>query len=423
MKSHREFAGELRAAASASRRGRRQGGTDAGATSGAGRRGRTRWSWRAALLLWVVVLVFVSLAVWAHACELEAIVDGTGQVIPDSSKQVVQSLEGGIISEILVDEGDEVEKGDVLLRLNDTQFASAHRRNEELEYAIMARLTRLRAEARRKAELEFSPELKEKRPELVEFERELFQSRKRDYETRVELNRKRLEKEREKYELLRPSFDKGALPKADRLDLEAKILDLEEKLETTRTGFVREAMERYDEERERLITLLAEMEADRDRMIRTTMESPIDGVVNEIQIDTAGRVVKGGEPIMEIVPRNDTLLVEARIRPADIGFLHEGQEAKVYFTAYDFSIYGSLKGEIETIGADTVTDEKKEDTFYPIKVRTYRSDLGTDLKTGERLELVPGMVAEISVITGKRTVMDYLLKPINRARTHALRER
>lgn len=379
--------------------------------------------WRAAVLLWLVVTFFVAAAYWANVTELEAIVRGSGQVIPDSSTQIIQSLEGGIVSELPVKEGDLVSVGDILMKLDDTQFASVHHRNEEVRYGVMARIVRLEAEATGQEKLDFPAELSETRPDMITFERRLFASRKLDFETRIRLSRERLDKELEKYDLLKPSFDKGALAPADRLDLEARILDLKEKLESTKTGFVREAMEHCDTERERLTMLLAEMGADEDRMIRTTIYSHVDGVVNKIYIDTVGRVVKGGEPIMDIVPRSATLLVEAKIRPADIAFLSTGQDVKVQFTAYEFSIYGGMEGKIETIGVDTVTEQKGEETFYPIKIRTARKDLGIDSKTGKPLDLVPGMVARVNIITGKRSVMSYVLKPINRARQQALRER
>ena len=378
--------------------------------------------WKGRLILWMVASLLVGFFFWARQAEIDSMVRGSGKAIPNSSNQVIQSLEGGIVEELSVREGDLIKEGQVLLRLQDEQFSAIHEANMEARDAIEARMIRLKSEAEGVSKLSFPPDLSKRQPNLVETESKLFKSRIADQKTRIKFSSDRLNKEKEKYDVLKGAFERGSLPKVDQIELEAKIVDLEEKLETIKTAFVRQAWEEYDDERDKLATLLAEMKGAADKVKRTEITSPIDGVVNKIHIQTSGRVISPGEPIMEIVPEGDSLLIEAKIRPADIAFLHKDQSVLVNFTAYDFSIYGGLKGKIETIGVDTIYDEQSRETFYPVKVRTLEDNLGRDKKTGELLELVPGMVAEVSIITGKKTVLEYILKPINRAKAHALRE-
>lgn len=379
------------------------------------------------LLRHVFVVLALTLLVgfyfWASRSELESIVRGTGKVIPDSANQIIQSLEGGILSELYVSEGDSVAKGDLLAQIHDAQAAAVHERNLVARDTLLGRISRLEAEATGSQEIRFPTDFEKARPEIAVRERKIFEARKTHLQLQLHFSRNRFQKEREKMDLLAPSFSSGALPPSEKLTLEAKLIELQEVAETIEPTFRREAYEAIDEANSRLVTLLAEMQADEDRVTRTAVLSPINGTVNTLHIETTGRVVHGGEPIMELVPTGDSLLIEARIRPSDIAFLHQGQPVNINFTAYDFSIYGGLRGGIETIGVDTVVDAEKKETYYPIKIRTEKSSLGIDPKTGEELGLVPGMVAEVNIVVGKRSVLDYLLKPINRARMHALRER
>lgn len=385
-------------------------------------RGMREGKWKGWSLMWLLAALLIGFIIWAEQAEIDSMVRASGKVIPSSSNQVVQSLEGGIVESIAVKEGGYVNSGDMLLRIQNKQFTSELEVNVASRDAIEARMVRLNGEAKGLEYLNFPDWLSKYQPELVKMERELFQSRMKDQKTKVDYSWRRLQKEKEKLWLLSPKFDRGTLPKVDKIDIEAKIVDLEEKMETIKTSFVRQALEQYDEEREKLSTIQAAMKGDEDKVKRTEIFSPINGTINTIHIKTAGRVISPGEPIMEIVPVGDSLIIEAKVRPADIGFLHKDQVAIVNFTAYDFAIYGGLEGKIETIGVDTIYDEETKETYYPVKIRTLKNNLGKDKKTGETLELVPGMISEVSVITGKRTVLDYILKPINRARQHALRE-
>jgi adhesin transport system membrane fusion protein len=206
-----------------------------------------------------------------------------------------------------------------------------------------------------------------------------------------------------------------AIPRA-----ESAIKEVQRKIDETRGKFRSEALTQLNEARTDLNKAQATGKALEDRVSRTLVTSPVRGIVNKLLVNTIGGVIQPGSDLVEIVPLDDTLLVEAKIRPQDIAFLHPGQDATVKFTAYDYTIYGGLKAKLEQIGADTITDEDKKTTYYIIKLRTERSHLGTDEKP---LLIIPGMVASVDIITGKKTVLSYLLKPIIRARAEALHER
>jgi len=206
-----------------------------------------------------------------------------------------------------------------------------------------------------------------------------------------------------------------AIPRA-----QAAINEVQRKIDETRGKFRSEALGQLNEARTNLSKAQATSKGLEDRVSRTMVTSPVRGIVKQMLVNTVGGVIQPGSDIAEVVPLDDTLLVEAKIRPQDIAFLHPGQEAMIKFTAYDYTIYGGLKGKLEQIGADTVMDEEKKNTFYIIKLRTDRSHLGTDDKP---LLIIPGMVASVDIITGKKSILSYLLKPIIKSRAEAMHER
>jgi adhesin transport system membrane fusion protein len=206
-----------------------------------------------------------------------------------------------------------------------------------------------------------------------------------------------------------------AIPRA-----QAAIAEVQRKIDETRGKFRSDALTQLNEARTNLSKAQSTAKGLEDRVNRTMVTSPVRGVVKQMLVNTVGGVIQPGSDIAEVVPLDDTLLVEARIRPQDIAFLHPGQEAMIKFTAYDYTIYGGLKGKLEQIGADTIQDEEKKNTFYVIKLRTDRSHLGTD---EHPLLIIPGMVASVDIITGKKTILSYLLKPVLKARAEALHER
>ncbi len=412
------------------------------------------------VLLFTIAVFFVVFLAWASWASLEEVTRGTGRVIPSRQVQVVQHLEGGIVSEILVAEGDTVEEGQVLMRIDNVRAASDYREKRARYLGVLAAIARLEAEIEETA-IEFPPEVLAEAREVAESEIALFNSRQEKLQTDLEILRRqaeqrerelaelesRLAQARESYRLVREELEltrrlakQRLVSKTELLRLERQANDLKGEIEQTRLAVervrssVREAYQRIENafskfrsdalrELSALQSELAGLEqivlAGEDRVRRTELRSPVRGIVKKIYVNTRGGVVAPGERLIEVVPLEDTLLIEANIRPTDIAFIRPGQQATVKITAYDFSIYGGLEGRVEHISADTITNDKGE-SFYLIRVRTDRNYLGSEEKP---LAIIPGMTAEVDILTGRKTVLDYLLKPVLKARYNALRER
>ena len=430
-------------------------------TSAAAMRGahaRAHWILIASLAFVVVALV------WAGMAEIDEVTVGQGQVIPSSKVQIVQNLEGGIVAEILAEPGQVVKKGQALMRIDDTRFSSSYREGEAKDSALRVRIARLEAEASLRA---FVPpaDLVRDNPVLVQQEQALYESRRRDFAAgRAVLERQAEQRKQElaemqardnqlqhSYELVqqelamtRPAAEKGVISKVELVRLERQANDLLGELEVARLSVPRlEAAEREVRERTEQYTAefrsaasreLSEVRGDQsmvsasnvalvDRLARTTVRAPVAGTIKQVKVTTVGGVVQPGMDLIEIVPLDDTLLVEARVRPRDIAFLRPGLDAMVKLSAYDFSIYGGLSGRVEHISADAIVDDRPgatPESYYLVRVRTSQGGRGA----GERnLKVIPGMQATVDIRTGRRTVLQYLLKPVLRAKENALRER
>jgi adhesin transport system membrane fusion protein len=341
-------------------------------------------------------------------------------VIPSSSIQTIQNLEGGIVAEIFVGEGTRVEKGEVLLRIDDTLSASSYRENLAKSQALQAALARLSAEANGENEIHFPETLRKERPDLILRETALFEKREKEINEQSAIMNRSLRLASDELTMTIPLVQKGIVSKVEQLRLEREVNELEGKMKELVGGTQQEAMEKLNEAKGQWEELEEVLQGREDRVRRTMVRSPVAGIVNELYMNTIGGVVQPGEPIVDIVPNNETLLVEAKIRPSDIAFLSPGQEATLKFSAYDFAIYGGLKGTVEHISADTIEDEIDQQHYYMIKVRNAEGKL---MKDGEELAVIPGMTVEVDVLTGRRTVLQYLLKPFHRMRFNALRER
>ncbi|MFQ5618005.1 MAG: HlyD family type I secretion periplasmic adaptor subunit [Rhodospirillales bacterium] len=414
----------------------------------------------AILLLIFIVLFFVAAVTWAWWAEVDVVTRGQGTVIPSSQVQVIQNLEGGILKKILVKEGDMVEAGQILLRIDDTGLASRLGEQTAAYYSLMGQVARLTAESEGSA-LEFPPELMAEARQVAVNERSLFNARRADLKSQLGILRKQVEQRKqeltelrgqlkqnrsslvllhEEMEMTEPLVRNGVVPKINLLRLRREVNDLEGLIKATILALpraksaVQEATRRIEEKylnfRSEALSELnirraefAQVEqsilAAKDRVLRTDIRSPVKGIVKKMNIRTIGGVVSPGMNLMEVVPLDDTLLVEARVLPADVAFLKPGQDATVKLTAYDFSIYGGLKAKLERISADTIVDERG-DSYYQIIVRTDKNEL---VHRGKVLPIIPGMVASIDILTGRKTVLDYLLKPILKARDRALTER
>ncbi|WP_370526506.1 HlyD family type I secretion periplasmic adaptor subunit [Pantoea sp. Ap-967] len=411
--------------------------------------------------IWGVIAFFLFLILWASLAEVDEVTRGEGKAIPSSKVQKVQNLEGGIVAEIYAKEGEVVEVGQPLLRLDETRFASNKGETEADRQAMALRVERLSAEVEDRP-LNIDADLRAAAPSQAVSEASLYESRKQQLKDEVdglqeqlvqrqqelrEFNSKRaqysnsLQLLQQEIAMSEPLVAKGAISQVEILRLrrsevetrgevdatslaipraEAAVREVQSKIEETRGKFRSDALTQLNEARADLNKATATSKALDDRVHRTLVTSPVRGIVKQLLVNTVGGVIQPGSDIIEIVPLDDTLVIEAKILPKDIAFLHPGQEATVKFTAYDYTIYGGLKAKLEQIGADTITDEDKKTTYYLIRLRTERSHLGTDAKP---LLIIPGMVATVDIMTGEKTIMSYLLKPIMKARTEALRER
>src|SRR4051812_19526696 len=375
--------------------------------------------------------------IWAHFAVLDEVKRGNGRVIPARQIQIVQSLEGGIIEQILVHEGTVVEEGQTLMRINDTKFASEFGEVRERRAAAAARVARLDAEVRGLKTLVFPDELIKVAPRAVETEKSVFETRTRkvaqdidvltQQESRLSENLKLLNRE---VELTRKLYAQKVVPEIEMIRLEGRasetrgqLAETQSRMINVRTAFRSQADEDLAKSKGDLAVLDENIKSAQDRVRRTELQAPVHGIVNKINVTTIGAVVQPGANLMDIIPLDDSLLVEGRIRPQDIAFIRPSQDAVVKISAYDSSVYGSLKGKVERISADTIVDDKEKterpETFYRVMVRTEKNHLGTEAKP---LPIIPGMVATVEVLTGEKSVLDYLVKPARTLRDDALRE-
>ena len=412
----------------------------------------------------LVGLIFIVFFGWANWAKLDEVTRGEGRVIASSKTQLVQSLEGGIIKELLVRTGDTVKKGDVLARIDDTGFSSNLGEVNAKLLTLEARTTRLRHEANEDINTDpvFPANLMTASPVLANNELNFFHARRSSLQTQLQILNERVEQRsrevgevqaaltrlqtnlrlaNEDFKLKKPLAAQGVVPRTEMIKLERDIADATgqiainnqtvPKLEAAIREAEGQVKEQENKFRQDARTDLSESEAQlavieetlrgaKDRVFRADIKSPVEGVVNKINSNTVGGVIQAGQTLMEIVPLEDSLFIEAKIRPSDIAFVRPQQPVVVKITAYDFSIYGGLDGEVERISADSVYDEQTRENFYLVTVKTLRNQLKSKK---EELPIIPGMVASVDILTGKKSVLDYLLKPINKARAEALRER
>jgi len=416
---------------------------------------------RFAYILTITAFLFFGVFIaWANFAELDEVTRGNATIIPSSKTQVIQNLEGGILAEILVREGDIVERGDILVRIDNTSAQANFRDARTRHRALLAKVARLEAELSGEP-LDFPEEVLANAPELAADEGATYSARHSQFEAQVAVLQAQVRQRqqeiqetesrrtqagrslglaREEYAITAPMVQKNLMPKVDLLRIEREISDLEGEIGTLKHTLprleqaVQEAKQRVAEfefttkvqisdelsqAKAELKSVSEMLTAGQDRVVRTEVRSPVRGTIKQIKHNTVGGVIQPGQDILEIVPLDDTLLVEAQVRPADIAFLRPGQDATIKVTAYDFSIYGGLKAKLEQISADTIKDEQGE-SFYRVYLRTAQNTL---VHQGKELPIIPGMTASVEILTGQKTVLDYILKPILKARDRALKER
>jgi adhesin transport system membrane fusion protein len=410
-------------------------------------------------IIWVIFALFLMFMVWAYYSNIEQVTRGDGKVVPSTQIQIVQNLEGGILSEIMVDVGELVKKDQLLLRIDETRFSSSFNQNRVKYLSYKARAARLLSEANGTS-FEVPQEVMAEKPEIGIREQELFESRKREFQSNMDILQEQISQREHEYrelttkleeltrtnallqkelELTRPLVAQGAVSEVEVLHLERQASQMQGEIATIKQT-IPKAQSRLQESqlalrenqlvffnkaKAELNEILAELDevsasaiALEDRLRRTNVRSPVTGTINRLLVNTVGGVIQPGMDLVEIVPLEDTLVVEAKIKPSDIAFLRPNQEAKVKFTAYDFTIYGGLEAKLEHISADSITDEKGN-SFYLVRLRTTKNYLGPE---SDPLPIIPGMVASVDILTGKKTILAYLLKPVLRAKYMALRE-
>jgi adhesin transport system membrane fusion protein len=412
----------------------------------------------ARVMVWLSALTILVLLIWAAFAELDEVTRGEGKVIPSRQIQILQSLDGGIVSEILAREGQTVKAGDLLLKVDPTRMVSSLRENQSQYLSLLAKAARLRALAEGSR---FVPpeEVLKQAPEIVEQERALYESRRAELDATVGVARQqssqrsqelisvraKREQAAQSYtltarelELTRPLVKTGAVSDVELLRLErdvaryrgerdsansdiprleSAVAESNRKIQEVELTFRNSARTELSEANAKLNALSEGSTALEDRVKQTEIRSPVNGTIKQLKVNTVGGVVQPGKDLIELVPSDDALLLEARVLPRDIAFLRPGQKALVKFTAYDFAVYGGLEATLEQIGADSVMDEKGN-AYFVVRVRTLSTTIGQ-----QKLPIIPGMVAEVDILTGKKSVLAYLLKPILRAKSKAMTER
>lgn len=374
---------------------------------------------KSSVIIWIIGIGLLVLLSWAWLFKLEEVSTGTGKIIPSSKEQVIQSLDGGILTKLNVKEGEIVERGQVLAQLDPTRFESNVGESESLLVSSRATSARLRAEVTG-APLVF-PEEVLKYPKLVKEETALYQSRRANLQESVAGLEQALLLVQQELEMTAPLVAKGAASEVEVLRLKREANDLRNQMNDIRNQYYVNAREELSKANTDVETQQQVVRGKSDTLSRTVFKSPVRGVVKEIDVMTLGGVIPQNGKLMTIVPLDEKLLVEARISPCDIAFIRPDQEAFVKITAYDYSIYGGLNGKVAMISPDTLRDEVKQDQFYyRVYIRTDSDKLSNN--AGQEFNITPGMVATVDIRTGSKTVMDYLIKPFNKAK-EALRER
>lgn len=413
---------------------------------------------RTKIMLWVSFFVIVWLIVWAYYANIDALTRGQGRVIPSSQVQVVQNLEGGIVSEILVKEGDKVKKGEILIRIDDTDFNSIYMESKLKYNELQAKSIRLLAELSGKP-FTVSKKIEEKSPNLIQHEFSLYKTNKAQLENSIAIYKHRFAQKRNELEeaksklaqlthnynliskevnLNRPLVKSGIVSEVEFLQLQRKassvngdmratelsiprlisvIEEQKDNIKEVKLKFQNKAKEDYNKIKAQMYRIKEANVARADKVRRTFVRSPVDGTITQLLVNTIGEVVKPGMNIVKIVPTQDNLIIETRIKPKDIAFLYPGQRAIVKFSAYNFTIYGSLKGKVTNISADTIVNKVDRKNYYIVRIKTNKNYLG---KGKKKHYIKVGMTASVDIVTGKRTVLQYILKPILRAKESLL---
>ena len=413
---------------------------------------------RTIMYFWLIAIaMFVT---WAYFAQIDEIARGDGDIVPSGENQMVQNLEGGIVEEILVKEGEIVEKNQLLIKIDNQKSQSSFSTNTIKADAIEAKIMRLTAESSGKS-FKVPKKMIEKIPEFIENEQSLYNSNKQQLTSKINALKEQLSQRKQELSeakstrnsakeslslinkevrMTKPMVAKGVRSRIDFLKLQREANEVKDKYDSARLSiprlnsaikevqstiketkllFQNDAKLKLNEAISELRGYKANSTALQDQVKRTLVRSPMKGIVQELFVHTVGGVIQPGADILEIVPTDSTLLVEVKIKPSDIAFIYFGQKAIVKFSAYDFAIYGGLDGEVVHISADTITDQK-ENVFYTVRIKTNKNYLE---RQGKELRIIPGMTVSVDIITGRKSVLDYILKPILKTKQYTFTER
>ena len=378
-------------------------------------RGPSLTVWLCAITVWVFII-------WAAYAWIDEIVRADGEIISSSRPQIIQNLEGGILADLQVKEGDEVMRGDILARLHGTQFQSAVDDLRDQITALEIRRLRIEAEMAGADDFRVPQALLARTPDIVASERALLLARQSDYESRKSGAKQVMDQSASELRLMENMLAKEVVALIEVTRARKAHADAQIKYDEVVTQTELARAEEYSETLKELATLKQNLTAAQDQLNRTVLRSPMHGVVNKLHVTTIGGVVRPGEEILQIIPLDEELFVEARVPPEDIANIRRGQEATVKLSAYDYTIYGTLKGRVDFISADTFKDERvREAEQEPHYKVTLRVDMASMTDRQARIEIRPGMQAQVELHTGEKTVLQYLMKPLYKSR-EALRE-
>ncbi len=374
--------------------------------------------------LYLMAVVVVVALVWSSFAEVEEITEGDGKVIPISGEQIIQNLEGGILAELDVKEGQVVEKGQALLKIDPTKADAAFQESYNKMIALQGSASRLRAEVYDKP-LTFPQEV-EAYPDIIRNEQEAFNSRRRALNQSVSGLERSLAMIDKEVEITTPLVAKGLISDLDLMKSKRQAIETRLQITERKNKFIAEANQELAHVESELAQARENAVGRQDTVKRTLVKSPLKGTVKNIKVTTIGGVIAPATDIMEIVPLEDQLLIEVKIQPKDVAFLRPGLDAMVKVSAYDYSIYGGLSGKLEQISPDTLRDEHSNaakagisDVYYKVIIRTNSATLK---RGGKEFAIIPGMTTSNQIKTGKKTILEYLLKPVFKAR-EAFRER
>lgn len=398
-------------------------------------------------LVWIVFGTFFAFLAWAYFSEIDRVVTANAKAYPYAKLQTVEHFEGGRVDRIMVQKGDRVEKGDLLITLSPIQTLGELTIQTDQVAELTVKQSRLLAEYENSDTFEVSDLMESLHPEIVSQERAIFRERNRQRKGELEAKAAEVESAKaklvaaeagqrasdEEFRTMKLLFEKGLEPELSFVRAQKSHAEATSALESARQDVIRsqsgvdatlrdyqtQILQELSEVRSSLTAGRENIRVAADRADRSELRAPSSGIVNNILVSTVGGTIKPGETVVEIVPEGSQIFIEANIMPADIGFIEIGQDALIKLTAYDYSVFGSLSGEVSIIGADTTTEESGEQ-FYKVSVQPTTKYLDS---RGRELQVIPGMEAQVDIVVGKRSVLDYLLSPLLRVSQESLREK